>query len=307
MSIQEWESKSIDLFHITSILEELIPHLPTQELFLSLSHANLHFVRHSNQGPGFHTFEKRPTQTTLSKGNLKEIFFQFFGCFFCPLRILGVSVLPSLSSNTPSVSSLRIPPHHARGRADYIFHRLVVAAVVQRLGCARWVHLAAVSRWHRCAAVLEAELCSRGNSNSSRPIKSFSLPLRQARIILFYRKEHFVVFLAVLIKAEYMKHTKIWGIRLLRQQVLEGRHLGLQWMDSRARWNIGEVTNPLTNVTVWCDVSVQMALEVRVLGRKYNFLQQKYWSFRLVKLFMTFSWRCCSKNMKSIQNTLWFF
>lgn len=198
MSIQEWESKSIDLFHITSILEELIPHLPTQELFLSLSHANLHFVRHSNQGPDFHTFEKRPTLTTLSKGKFERNplphLLPILRLLFLPSKkSLGVSVLPSLSSNTPSVSSLRIPPHHARGRADYIFHRLVVAAVVQRLGCARWVHLAAVSRWHRCAAVLEAELCSRGNSNSSRPIKSFSLPLRQAQIILFYRKEHFVL------------------------------------------------------------------------------------------------------------------
>lgn len=161
----------------------------------------------------FTPLKKTTNQNTLAKGDLKEIFCPHFPVlqllFSLCKKSLSVPVLPSLSSNALSVSNLRISPDHARGRADHIFHRLVVAVMVHRLGRAQWVHHAAVSRWHRCAAVLEAELLGRGNSNSSRPIKSFSLPVRQTQIIPFYRKEHFVVYLALLVRAEYLKHTKI--------------------------------------------------------------------------------------------------
>lgn len=140
---KKWKCESIDLFHVTSVLEELIPHLSTQEFLLSLSHTNFLFCSPFKSGPRFwHLYKKPQTKTCLPRVIWKKsfalIFFQFFCLFLFPCKkSLGVSVLPSLSSSALGVSDLRVSPDHARGRADSICPRWVVAAMVHRLGVSR--------------------------------------------------------------------------------------------------------------------------------------------------------------------------
>jgi len=81
----------------------------------------------------------KKTQNTPAKSRLKEALCPhlspFLQLLFCPVRRVWAFLFSLCSAAILcSVSNLRISPDYARGRADYIFHTLMITAMLHELG-----------------------------------------------------------------------------------------------------------------------------------------------------------------------------